>query len=138
MKYVLRLGACRCWEPNILCFAGDTRKDCQGMWINSCWCRPLTVFPLIWHARGIYQKETTSSKHFTNLNGFDTTYLMFYSIKKPKFNWWINLAENMLILMHFSDEYIETFLVQKYFKWNWMISKDRFINLDNVVICSDG
>ena len=93
MKYVLRLGACRCWEPNILCFAGDTRKDCQGMWINSCWCRPLTVFPLIWHARGIYQKETTSSKHFTNLNGFDTSYLMFYLIKNFKFDRWVNLAE---------------------------------------------
>ena len=62
MKYVLRLGACRCWEPNILCFAGDIRKDCQGMWINTCWCT-LNSIP-IWHARGIYQKETTSSKHF--------------------------------------------------------------------------
>ena len=58
MKYVLRLGACRCWEPNILCFAGDIRKDCQGMWINTCWCRPLTVF--FWfdmHAAFIKKKQ---------------------------------------------------------------------------------
>ena len=32
------------------------------MWINTCWCT-LNSIP-IWHARGIYQKETTSSKHF--------------------------------------------------------------------------
>ena len=88
MKYVLRLGACRCWEPNILCFAGDTRKDCQGMWINSCWCRPLTVF--FWfdmHAAFIKKKQLHQNTLQTWMDSIPCIrcYLVF-SVQTDKIN----------------------------------------------------